>query len=171
VDLMIALTYARAGDAAQAQKMADKPDRDWPLDTVIQDYWLPAIRASVELDRGDARKAIDLLQPATNYELGQPPQFQSGTMYPAYIRGLAYLRQGLSQEAAIEFQKLLDHRGILLTYPLEALARLGLARARAASGDKDAARKSYEELFAVWKDADPDLLLLKEARTSYVKIR
>jgi len=170
VELIVALTYARVGDAAQAQKMADKLDRDWPLDTVIQDYWLPSIRAAIELDRGDGRKAVDLLQPASNYELGQPPQFQCGTLYPAYIRGLAYLRQDKPQEAAIEFQKLLDHRGVLLAFPLESLARLQLARARAASGDKDSARTSYQDLLNSWKDADPDLSLLKEAKAAYAKL-
>jgi tetratricopeptide (TPR) repeat protein/predicted Ser/Thr protein kinase len=171
VDLMVGLTYARAGDSAQAQKIADKLDRDWPLDTVIQDYWLPSIRAAIELNRGDERKAIDLLQPAANYELGQPPQFQCGTLYPAYIRGLAYLHRGLYQEAAVEFQKFLDHRGILLTYPLGALARLQLAKARAASGDKEGARKSYEELLTLWKDADANLPVLKQAKEGYAKLR
>ncbi|HMD32618.1 MAG TPA: protein kinase, partial [Candidatus Acidoferrales bacterium] len=171
VDIMVALTFARAGDTAQAQKLADKLDRDWPLDTVIQDYWLPTIRAAIEINKGDGKKAVELLQTASNYELGQPPQFQCGTMYPIYIRGLAYLKEGKPQEAALEFQKMLDHRGILLTFPLGSLARLQLARARAAGGDKDAARNSYEELLVAWKDADPELGALKDAKAAYAKLR
>ena len=170
VEILVALASARAGDAAQAQKLADKLDRDWPLDTIIQDYWLPTIRAAIELDRHDPGKAIDLLQPAANYELGQPSQFQCGTLYPAYVRGLAYLDKGLSQEAGIEFQKLLDHRGIVLSFPLGALARLELAKARAGGGDKEAAGRSYGDLLAIWKNADPDLLPLREAKAAYAKL-
>ena len=171
VEILVALTYARAGDPATAQKMADKIDRDSPLDTMIQGYWLPTIRAAIELDRGDAQKAIDLLQPATNYELGQPPQAQCGIMSPVYLRGLAYLSRGRGHEAAIEFQKYLEHRGLFLNYPLGALARVQLARAWAMAGDKSGEQKAYADFFAIWKDADQDLRILKEAKTASAKLR
>ena len=171
VELLAALSYARSGDVAQAQKLADKLDRESPLDTMIQGYWLPTVRAAIELDRGNAPKAIELLQPATNYELGQPPQFQWGTMYPVYIRGLAYLSKGRGQEAAAEFQKILDHRGLLLNFPLAALAHLQLAKAWTTVGDQGAARKAYEDFFGVWKGADGDIPVLKEAKTAHAKLR
>ena len=170
VEILSALSYARAGDVADAQKLADKLDRESPLDTMIQSYWLPTIRGAVELSRGHGQKAIDLLQPTVNYELGQPSQFQCGTMFPAYVRGLAYLSDGRGQEAAVEFQKLLDHRGLLINFPLGALARLQHARAWATVGDKGAARKNYDDFFALWKGADADLPILKEAKTTYARL-
>jgi serine/threonine protein kinase len=170
VELLAALSYARAGDAAGAQKLADKLDRESPLDTMIQGYWLPTIRAAIELDHGNGQKAIELLQPAGNYELGQPSQFQCGTMYPVYVRGLAYLSKGRGQEAAVEFQKFLEHRGLLLNFPLGALAHLQLARAWATVGDEGAARKAYDDFFAVWKGADADIPILKDAKAASAKL-
>jgi len=171
VELLAALSYARAGDTAQAQKLADKLDRDSPLDTMIQGYWLPTIRAAIELNKGNAAKAIELLQPASNYELGQPSQLPWGTLYPIYVRGLAYLSKGRGQEAAVEFQKFRDHRGLLLNFPLGALAHLQLARAWTVVGDQGAARKAYDDFFAVWKNADADVPVLKEAKSSSAKLR
>jgi len=171
VQVLAALTYARAGDPATAQKMADKIDRESPLDTMIQGYWLPVIRAAIELDHGNAQKAIDLLQPTTNYELGQPPQAQGGIMVPVYLRGLAYLSKGSGQEAAIEFRKFLDHRGLSLNFPLGGVAHLQLARAWFLSGDKDAARKAFDDFFSVWQNPDPDIPVLKEAKAAYAKVR
>jgi len=106
-----------------------------------------------------------------NYELGQPSQAQSVVMYPVYVRGLAYLRKGSGQEAAIEFKKYLDHRGLFLNFPLGALAHLQLARAWTLAGDKGAAQKAYDDFFAVWKDADPDIPDLKEAKAASAKLR
>ena len=171
VQILAALSYARAGDSAAAEKLADQIDRESPLDTMIQGYWLPTIRAAIELDRGNAQKAIDLLQPAANFELGQPSQSQSGDMYPVYVRGLAYLRKGGGQEAAIEFQKLLDHRGLFINFPLGALAHLQLARAWTLAGDKGAAQKAYNDFFTICKDADPDIPVLKEAKSASAKLR
>ena len=171
VEILAALAYARSGDPATAQKMADKIDRESPLDTMIQGYWLPAIRAAIELDKGNAEKAIDLLQPATNYELGQPPQAQCGVMYPVYLRGLAYLSKSRGQEASIEFRKYLDHRGLYLNYPLGALAHYQLARAWLLAGDKDAARKAFDDFFTAWKSADSEIPVLKDAKAAYSKLR
>ena len=171
VEILVALTDARAGDSAAAEKLADKIDRESPLDTMIQGYWLPAIRGAIAVDRGNAQKAVDLLQSTANYEFGQPAQFECGTMYPVYVRGLAYLKEGHGQEAAVEFQKFKDHRGLLLNFPLGALAQLQLARAWTLTGDKGAAQKSFDDFFALWKNADPDIPFLKEAKAAAAKLR
>src|SRR5271167_1139407 len=107
---------------------------------MIQGYWLPTIRGAIALSKGDGKKAVELLQPASTYELGQPSQFQVSTMYPIYVRGLAFLKQGQAQQAAVEFQKILDHGGLVVNFPLGSLARLEQGRARALSGDKAMAR-------------------------------
>jgi tetratricopeptide (TPR) repeat protein/predicted Ser/Thr protein kinase len=165
------LAFARAGDTAGAEQQADHLNQEFPLDTLVQNYWVPAIRASIELDRKNADKAITLLQPALSYELSDPPPFSAGTIYPAYLRGQAYLSAGKGTEAAAEFQKIIDHPGVIVNFPLGALAHLGLARARALSGDVGAARTAYQDFFAVWKDADPDVPVLKQARSEYEKLK
>jgi serine/threonine protein kinase/Flp pilus assembly protein TadD len=170
VELLAALAFARSGDAAKAQQLADKLDRETPLDTMIQGYWLPTIRASIALAGGDGKKAVELLRAASPYELGQPPQFQSSTMYPIYVRGQAFLKQGLGQQAAVEFQKILDHPGLVVNFPLGTLARLELGRARALGGDKGAAKVAYEEFFSEWKDGDANLVILKEAKSESGKL-
>ena len=111
------------------------------------------------------------LEAAAPYELGEPPQFQLGTLYPACIRGQAYLAAHNGTAAATEFQKFLDHRGIVLNFPLGALAHLGLARAYALSGDTAKSRTAYQDFFALWKDADPDIPILKEAKEEYAKLK
>jgi serine/threonine protein kinase/Flp pilus assembly protein TadD len=170
VELLAALAFARSGDAAKAQQLADKIDRETPLDTMIQGYWLPTIRASIALAGGDGKKAVELLRAASPYELGQPPQFQSSTMYPIYVRGQAFLKQGLGQQAAVEFQKILDHPGLVVNFPLGTLARLELGRARALGGDKGAAKVAYEEFFSEWKDGDANLAILREAKSESGKL-
>src|SRR5271155_3898180 len=170
VEMMAALAFARSGEAAKAEQLADKLDRESPLDTMIQGYWLPTIRASIALDKGDAKKAVELLQAASPYELSQPQPFQFSTMYPIYVRGLAFSKAGLQQQAAVEFQKILDHPGLVVNFPLGSLARLQLGRARALGGDKAAAKQAYDEFFALWKDADPTSQVLKEAKTEYAKL-
>jgi serine/threonine protein kinase/Flp pilus assembly protein TadD len=168
--IMSGLALARSGEVAKAQQLADKLDRDAPLDTMLQGYWLPTIRAAIALSKGDGKKAVELLQPAAAYELGQPPQFQLSTMYPIYVRGLAFLKQGLGQQAAVEFQKILDHPGLVVNFPLGSLARLQLGRARVAGSDKDAARQSYDQFFSLWKDADSTVPILREAKAEYAKL-
>jgi Tfp pilus assembly protein PilF len=171
VQLLAALAMARAEDAASAQKFADKLSSDFPLSTVLQHYWLPTIQADIELAHGNAAKAIDVLRAANAYEFGDPPQFQPGTLYPVYVRGLAYLRAGNGPSAAQEFQKIIDHRGIVLNFPLSALTHVGLARAYAVSGDTAKAKAAYQDFFALWKDADPDIPILKEAKAEYAKLQ
>jgi eukaryotic-like serine/threonine-protein kinase len=168
-----ALVLARAGDSAQAQKIADNVAKEFPLDTVVHSYWLPTIRASLALNRHEPAKAIEMLQPAAHYELGliSVGYIGYGSLYPVYVRGQAYLQLHQANEAAAEFQKFVDHRGIVFNFPLGALAHLGLARAYTLSGDTTKARTAYQDFFALWKDADPDIPILKEAKTEYTKLQ
>jgi serine/threonine protein kinase/tetratricopeptide (TPR) repeat protein len=173
VNILAALALARVGDADRAKHMADDLAERFPLNTVINHYWLPAIYASIEIGRGDPAKALDMLQTAEPYELGTPlPQFEvGGSLYPVYIRGLAYLSLKKGKEAAAEFRKFLDQRGVAVNCPLAALARLQIGRAYALSGDSIKARGSYQEFFALWKDADPDIPVLRQAKAEYQQIR
>jgi eukaryotic-like serine/threonine-protein kinase len=132
-------------------------------------YWLPTIRAAVALNRADAKRALELL--STVYDLAQPPQFQVGTMYPVYLRGLAYMAEGLSPQASVQFQKIINHPGLIINFPLASLAKLQFARANAQSGNILAARKAYEGFFEVWKNADPNIPILKQAKLEYAKLR
>ncbi len=166
-----ALALARAGDAAQAQKLADRLNKDFPQDTIVQGYWLPATRAAIELNAKNATRAVELLKTAAPYELGQCEPFQFGMMYPAYLRGQAYLLAHHGKEAAAEFQKMIDHRGIVLNFPLGALAHLGLGRAYALEGDKAKARAAYDEFLNLWKAADADIPILREAKAEYAKLK
>jgi serine/threonine protein kinase/tetratricopeptide (TPR) repeat protein len=173
LQILAALALARAGDVARAQRLTVELSRHFAANTVINDYWLSTIRAAVELHRNHPDQAIKLLEIASPYELGQPyPEAQvSGTLYPVYVRGEAYLKAGRGEQAAAEFQKLIDHRGIVVNFVLGALAHLQLGRARAMSGDKEDARKAYQDFFALWKDADPDIPILKEAKAEYAKLQ
>jgi serine/threonine protein kinase/tetratricopeptide (TPR) repeat protein len=181
VELFSAIAFARLGDTARSQALVDKLSRDFPLDTMYQRYWLPTIQASQELDRGNAQRAIDILSVNANFDLYAPPQFQTEPIYPAFIRGEAYLKLGDGEKAAQEFRKLLDYRGMVVNFPLGALAQLGLARAYAlearSAGGSDAgaalakARTAYQDFFATWKDADPDIPVLIAAKSEYAKLK
>ena len=164
--ILAALALARSGDRAAAQKLADDLAAQFPSDTLVNDYWLPSIRAAIALDEKNSAAALDALQPALPYEFGSPtPGIALG--YPAYLRGLAYLQAGQGKEAAAEFQKILDHRGVVLNFPLAALAHLQLARARAMMGDKAGAREAYRDFLALWKDADANNPILLQAKSEY----
>jgi predicted Zn-dependent protease len=165
-----ALALARAGDVQAAKKLADSLDSDFPLDTLMQGYWLPSVRAAIELNAKDPSRAIELLT-ATPYELGQCEPFQVGMMYPVYLRGYAYLFAHQGKEAAAEFHRILDYRGIVLNFPLAALAHAGLARAYVLQGDTSKARTEYHDFLTLWKDADPDIPILKDARAEYAKLQ
>jgi serine/threonine protein kinase len=171
VKLLSALAFARAGDSSRARTLADELAKAYPYDTMLKVYWLPAIHAAVNLDGNNPTQALIDLEATAPYELGQPPQFQLGTLYPVYLRGQAQLMAHNGPAAAIEFQKFAEHRGIVLNYPLGALARLGLARAYALSGDRAKAKASYQDFLTLWKDADPDIPILKEAKAEYAKLQ
>ena len=138
---------------------------------MLQHYWLPAIRAQIALGSRNPAAALDILQSASVYELGQPPPFQLGTLYPIYVRGEAYLQAGNGGAAIAEFQKIIDHKGIVLNFPLGALAHVGLARAYVLAGDTTKAKAAYQDFLALWKDADPDLPILKQAKAEYEKLK
>ncbi|HJY86963.1 MAG TPA: hypothetical protein VKE24_09015, partial [Candidatus Acidoferrales bacterium] len=170
VQILAALALARSGDTARAGKIADELAKRFPLNTMINGYWLPTIRAAIEINRGNPAKAIELLQAAAPYDLASPAP-SGGTLYPAYMRGQAYLVLRRGSEAAPEFQKFLDHLGIVQNYPLGALAHLGLARAYAMQGDPGKARAAYQDFFTLWKDADPDIPILQQAKAEYAKLK
>ena len=171
VQIVAALAFARAGEAGRAQELVNALNSAFPVGTLMQNYWLPTIRALVELNRGNAAKAIQMLQQTANYELGSPSPFQPGTMYPIYVRGQAYLLAHDGSAAAAEFQKMIDHRSVSWNFPLGTLARLGLGRAYALQGDKAKARTAYQDFFALWKDADLDIPILKESKSEYAKLQ
>ena len=159
------MAQSMAGDVRQATGTADELSKRFPTDAFVNSVWVPSIRGEIEINRGNPGKAIELLQAASPYEFGFFPR-----MLPTYVRGQAYLRARQGKEAAAEFQKVLDHRGSCQTSPQCALAHLQLARARALSGDATGARSAYQDFFAIWKDADPDISILKEAKAEYAKL-
>ncbi len=169
VRAMAALALARAGDTAGAEKLAAELDKTFPLDTLVQRYWLPTIRAAVALERNDPNRAIELLKAASTIELSEPSQFTI-FLCPVYVRGEAWLMLHDGHRAAAEFQKFIDHRGVVMNFPWGALARLGLARASALQGDTAKARAAYQDFLTLWKDADPDVPILKEAKAEYAKL-
>ena len=134
-------------------------------------YWMPTIRAAAELDQHRPAKAIEILHPAAVYELGGPSRLGPGTLYPVYLGGEAYLRLGQADKAAIEFQKFLVHSGCLMNFPFGALAHLLLGRTYAHDGDKARARVAYQDFLKLWKDADPDVPILSEAKAEFAKLQ
>jgi len=166
--LSVALAFARAGDIEHAQKLADALSQDDPLNIVVQNYSLPTIRAAMKLHENDPAAAVEILRPTVKYDLAFADGFNS--LYPAYIRGLAYLQMGEGRLAAAEFQKLLDHPGIVGREVIGALAHLQLARAQKLMGDQAAARKSYEGFLTLWKDADSDIPIYQQAKAEYAKL-
>jgi eukaryotic-like serine/threonine-protein kinase len=171
VELLSSLVYAQLGDAAASQKISDRINRESPVDTLIQGFWLPSIRASLELSHGSAQRAIELLEASQPYDLGQPTQFQLSTAFPLYLRGVAYLKAGNPAQAIPQFQKILDNRGAVLNFITYPLAQLGVARAYAASGDTTKARAAYSAFLTLWKDADPSIPLLQQAKSESAKLQ
>ena len=167
--LRLAFVLARTGDVTQARQVVGAVDEELPLSTLVQNYSLPSIRAAIDLQNADAAAAIQELRAAEPYELAYPEDFNSLT--PAYVRGLACLQMGNGKLAAAEFQKVIDHPGIVGRSVLGAMARLQLGRSLAMSGDSAAARKSYNAFLALWKDADPDVPAYKEAKAELSKLR
>jgi len=171
VKMLAALALARVGDTSRAKAIVAELEKSNPLNTVLKLYWLPVLQAAIELNQGNSSQALVLLEAAAPYELGGPPPFQLGTMYPAYLRGQVYLAAHNGTAAATEFQKFLDHRGIVVNIPLGALAHLGLARAYAVSSDTAKAKAAYQHFFALWKDADLDVPILNEAKAEYARLQ
>ena len=176
VEYGAAFALALSGDSSRSQGLTEDLSRRFPEDTIVRFTYVPTIRALVALNHSQPSKAIELLQTTISYEGGTPIEGGSefllgaGTLYPAYVRGLAYLATRQGAEAAAEFQKILDHRGIVICDPIGALAHLQLGRAYALSGDKTKAKSAYQDFLTLWKDADPDIPILKQAKAEYANL-
>jgi serine/threonine protein kinase/tetratricopeptide (TPR) repeat protein len=166
------LALAFSGDTDGAQRLADSLNKQFPEDTIMQFNYLPSVRAKIALNHSNPQQALDTLEVAAQYELGLAAYsfYNWPNLYPVYVRGEAYLAAHQGREAAAEFQKILDHRGIVLNEPIGALGHLQLGRAYTLQGDTVKARAAYQDFFALWKDADPDIPILKEAKTEYAKL-
>jgi tetratricopeptide (TPR) repeat protein len=159
-----AIALALCGEAGQAQSMIDELTREHPKDTLINSLWVPLARAAIQINRNNPAEAVQLLEPAKRYEAATE-------FWPQYLRGLAYLKLKSGNEAAAEFQKILDNRGQAALSALYPLAHLGLARAAALTGDLSKSRKGYQDFLALWKDGDSDLPVLQEAKQEYGKLK
>jgi eukaryotic-like serine/threonine-protein kinase len=168
-----ALALAFAGDNARAQALADDLNKKFPEDTIVQFNYLPTLRAKLSLNHGNATEAIENLKVAAPYELGETTSsgYSWTALYPVYVRGEAYLAARQGQEAAGEYQKILDHRGIVVNDPIGALAHLGLARAYALLGENLRARAAYQDFLTLWKDADADIPVLIAAKAEFAKLQ
>jgi tetratricopeptide (TPR) repeat protein/tRNA A-37 threonylcarbamoyl transferase component Bud32 len=168
-----AFALAFAGDSTEATAMISELGKEFPEALIIQRNYVPTVRAKVALNKGDAEGAIEILETAKQYELGQTTYSRFGwnAMYPVYLRGEAYLVAKRGEEAAGEFQRILARRGIVLNEPIAATARLGLARAYAMQGDTAKARAAYGDFFSLWKDADGDVPVLLAAKAEYAKLK
>jgi DNA-binding winged helix-turn-helix (wHTH) protein/tetratricopeptide (TPR) repeat protein len=169
-----AFALATSGDASRARELADDMERRFPEDTAVRFSYLPVVHARLALDHGDASKAVEVLQAAVPHELGAPRSSVHalfGALYPVYVRGEAYLAESRGTEAAAEFQRILDHRGIVVSDPIVALAHLQLSRAFAMSGDMTKAKTAYKDFLNLWKDADADIPVLKQAKAEYAKLQ
>ena len=170
VESPAALAFAMLGEVVKARSLVDQMNKESPLDTMVQTYILPTINASIGLTLNRPREAIDTLAITKSHELGKTSVPPTG-VYPAYVRGLAYLKLGQGQQAAVEFQKILDNPGVVKLHLQGALAHLQLGRAKAMAGDKAAARTAYQDFLTLWKDADPDIPIYKQAKAEYAKLR
>ena len=162
-DAALALAFSR--DTARAQAIANELEKRFPLDTTMTSIIVPQILAANEINRDNPTQAVDLLRAAAPYELGLEEN-----LTPVYLRGQAYLRLRAGKEAAAEFQKILDHPGVSPISPYHALAHLGLARAYVLQGDTVKARAAYQDFLTLWKDADQDIPILKDAQAEYAKL-
>jgi tetratricopeptide (TPR) repeat protein len=167
-----ALALALTGDTLNAQRLADDLGKSFPDDTIVRFNYLPVLRAQLALDHGQASKAVEELQAAIPYELGSPGSRSfSPSLYPIYLRGNAYLAAHQGEAAAAEFQKMIDHRGVSDADPVGVLAHLQLARSYEVSGNRGKARSSYQEFLTLWKGADPQIPILKQAKAEYANLK
>ena len=178
VQTMAALVRARLRDEKQARSLTQNLDAEHPWNTILQGYWLPTIRAEMDLQRGEWSKTVEDLNPAASLELAIPSALSTASLYPAYVRGQAYLAAGDGKNAAAEFQKLIDHPGLTLNSPLGPLARLGRARALAQAlprtsdraGDAAKTKAAYQDFFRLWQGADANLPVLRRAQQEYARL-
>jgi DNA-binding winged helix-turn-helix (wHTH) protein/tetratricopeptide (TPR) repeat protein len=171
VTTLAALVMAETGNSSAALAIVKDLSKKRPEDTFVQKYWIPIISAEVEILQNRGARAVDLLSNVEPLDCASPNEFAMSTLYPAYVRGQAYLANRNPGNAALEFQKLIDHKGLTVNYPLSSLAQLGLARAYARTGDLQRARHVYKGVLELWKDADRDLPALKEAQVEYAELQ
>ncbi len=173
VEYGAAVALALSGDTSQSRTLTNDLERRFPEDTSVRFNYTPTLRALLALDRGEPAKAVEELQIAVPYELGAPRSLihgNFGALYPIYVRGEAYLVEKKGAEAADEFQKILGHRGIVVSDPVGAVTHLQLGRAYALSGDTTKAKTAYQDFLTLWKDADPDIPILKQAKVEYARL-
>jgi hypothetical protein len=170
VKVAAALSFARIGNISQAKALAEELEKTFPTNTMLKLYWLPTINATIELNRRNSPQALLDLEPSAPYELGGAGAFIN-YLYPAYARGQAYLLARNGTAAAAEFQKMLDHSGVVQNFVTGSLAHLQIGRAYTISGDADKAKAAYEEFFVLWQDADPDIPIYKQAKAEYAKLQ
>jgi eukaryotic-like serine/threonine-protein kinase len=173
VEYAAGFALALSGDISGSQTLAEDLAKRFPEDTPVQFEYLPTLRALFALYDKAPLDAIERLQTALPYDLAMPGTAffaKFGGLYPAYVRGQAYLQAGRAQEAAAEFQKVLDHRGIVLADPISALAHLQLGRAYVIAGDMAKAKNAYHYFLTLWNDADADIPVLRQARAEYAKL-
>jgi hypothetical protein len=170
VEVVSAIALGLAGDAAQATRLTADMAKRSPENTIVRFDDLPTIHAAVALQGDSGTKTIEALVPVARYELGAPDQTVTFALYAVYLRGEAYLAAHQGSAAAAEFQKILDHRGVVLNELIGALAHLGLAHACALSGRSVKSRTAYQNFFALWKDADPDIPILIAAKSEYAQL-
>jgi predicted Zn-dependent protease len=169
-----ALALALAGDSARAETLTSDLEKRYPEDTAVKFSYVPTLHGLLALNRRNPAKAIDQLRIAAPYDSGEPQSSYYGyfgTFYPVYVRGMAYLAAQKGAEAAAEFQKILDHRGIVVSDPIGVLAHLQLARALNLSGDKARAKTAYQDFLTLWKDADPEIPVMQQAKAEYSKLQ
>ena len=174
VEYGAALALALSGQPSKAEQLANDLAIRFPEDTSVQFSYLPVIRAELALNRKEPAKALEILEAAAPNELGVPRSSIHalfGALYPVYVRGEAYLMEGRGAEAEVEFEKILDHSGVVASDPIGAVARLQLGRAHSLSGDKFKASSTYNDFFALWKNADPDVAILKQAKAEVAGLR
>jgi predicted Zn-dependent protease len=168
-----ALALAYAGEERPVQTLADDLGQRFPEATIVQFNYLPTLRAKLVVSRGNASGALEVLRAATRYELGYSTYSPYGWtgLYPVFVRGESYLAAHQGNEAAAEFQKILDYRGIVMNSPIGALAHLQIGRAYAMQGDTAKAKAAYQDFLTLWKDADPDIPILIAAKSEYAKLQ
>jgi tetratricopeptide (TPR) repeat protein/tRNA A-37 threonylcarbamoyl transferase component Bud32 len=171
VESMTAIALALAGNLSKSQQLAGDLTKRFPDDTIVQFSYLPTIRGAIALRGNEPAKAIAALAAAAPYESGTPNPILNFNLYAVYVRAEAFLAARQGSEASAEFHKIIDHPGVVLNEPIGALARLGLGRAYGLTGDTGKSRTAYQDFFALWKNADPDIPILKEAKSEYAKLQ
>jgi tetratricopeptide (TPR) repeat protein len=166
-----AIALGLAGDSVRATQLVADLAKSFPKDTIVQFNYLPMIHAAIALHSGAAAKAVEALEASTPYELGQCNTSFTFSLYPVYLRGQAYLAEKNGDAAATEFRKIVDHSSVVGNEPIGSLAHLGLARAYSLSGDAAKAKTAYQDFLAIWKGADPDIPVLRQARAEYAKLQ